>query len=174
MAERPWCEVPFEIRECRLEFIREPGLVQHKATAHFDDGIDVLDHYRAFLHTRHACRACPELLLCNEIVKKLVAEKTVAFVLVERISAFQCFRLFHRTGTEIHKDLPRTQELACGMCRAGVTAPAAFGAGVPVQQLLPGKVIDIGCTEFRRCLIGKMYRRKCTARTEVRKIHVGD
>ena len=52
--------------ECGLELGINPCLID-QITAHINDGSDVIDHHRAFSHTRATGRACPQDLVAHDL-----------------------------------------------------------------------------------------------------------
>ena len=88
---------------------------------------------------------CPELLFGDEVVEQLMAhaphpaDAPPPFAATTS-GAFSMVRA--RTSTMIFFGI---EQLAGGVGRADRRAPAALGAGVAVQQLLPGKVVDVRC-----------------------------
>ncbi len=170
MPESPRGEIALQIGERGLQLIGETRFVQNKGATEIHDRVHMLDHHGAFLHTGHARRAGPQLLLRDKGIQQPVLQHRGRRSTAVRKQG----RLLQRAGPQINHDLLRTQQLAGEVGGTGGCAPPAFGAGIPVEQLLPGEVLDVRGTVARQRFIGQIDRLQRPFRREVRQKHVGN
>ena len=122
-------------------------LLKREMTAHIDDGIDVLDHHRAFLDAGAAGGARPEGLgihqgLALQRHDRLVRAAAVLAQWLARVGRTSEFGVIATGQANDHvlDQLLRVQRLAGGEGRAHGFALAALHAGVEAEQLVPGEV----------------------------------
>ena len=115
-------------------------LLEDEAAAHVHDGGHVLDDDGAFLHAGAAGHAVPDGLLGNRAV-----DQRHGFHVLGIAGALVADG--DHVLLEVLDDVHGGENLAGGVGRAGVGAASAYGAGVAVQQLAPGEVLDAGRAE---------------------------
>src|SRR6266542_3618733 len=124
---------PLDVRERSLRLRRCRGLLHREVAAHVDDLVDVLDRDRALLDAGRARRAGPQLVgLRGELMRRRRARRGGV--------AQELIPLAQEEVAQVQHDLLRIERLAGRERRAVVGTPAALGAGVTVEVLLPREV----------------------------------
>ena len=132
-----------EVLERVLEGRLHAPLVD-EGPAHLDDGRDVLDADRAGLDAGHAGRAGPEGLLFDDVAGQFgvavagqrAGRRRAGLPVEQRVDA----RLLIDPLPQVEDEVARRQRPAGHLGRADDVAAAALGAGVEVDELLPGEV----------------------------------
>ena len=119
------------------------GLLHHEVAAHVDNGVDVLDEDGARLHAGAAGGAGPEDVLGHGVDHRGLGGRR----LLAGGGREEGGGALLGVEPEVLDELARGEGLAAGVGGALVLAPAAVGAGVEVEDLLPGEVGDLGGAE---------------------------
>ena len=133
---------------------RELGLFHDQVAAGVDDLGHLLDVDRAGLHAGGAGRAGEQRLgrygglLIDDRQQCGVAVSTAVAVAVRQDAVAA---LVHQ-GLQVEDDVARRQALADGVRRADIGTAAALGAGVEVEEVLPGEVAEVIDAEALRGL----------------------
>lgn len=114
-----------------------------KVAAHVDDGIDVLDHHRAFLDAGTAGGARPQRFGVDQAVDDWLVR--VAAMLADRLARVRAASELGVGATgqaddHVLNQFFRVQRLASGIGRAHGFTFTALHAGIEPEQLVPGEV----------------------------------
>ncbi|CAI8943778.1 hypothetical protein EMIT053CA3_70034 [Pseudomonas donghuensis] len=126
--------------------VRRRAFFQGQVATHVDDGIDVLDHHRAFLDAGAAGGARPQGLGIDQAVDDRLMR--VAAMLADRLARVRAagklgIGAAGQANDHVLDEFFRVQRLACGKRRAHGLALAALYAGVKAEQLVPGEILGL-------------------------------
>ena len=155
---------------------REAALLEDEVAAQPDDLVDVLDEDRAGLHARPARHAVPDRVVRDGRVhdgpgegdrRRMGVVEAVGLAHDRRVrDQVDAVLGLDRHLPDAHDEGLGVERLAGVPGRAGLLAAAAFGAGEPVEEVLPAEILERLEAERRR-LVFEVHLRQLAARSEL-------
>lgn len=147
VGHAPGVLAALHVFEGARHFGRDVRLGEDDVAAHVDDGVDMLDVDRAVGHAGAAGGAGHQLFFADNAAGE-ERELVVGLALAEDNAA-----LLLDVVLELVDDLHRVELFARVEGGAVVLATGALGAGVGVEELLPGEVLQLACAEVLGALV---------------------
>jgi len=129
-----------QLHEGGLSRLRHAGLVHHQVAADVYDLLDMLDEYRTLVLAGTAGQAVPYGVEAHGLGQRYAALARDVDVQYRYRHETRC--VHQQLLAELVGDLLRGQLLLGVVGGTGLLAAAALGAGVAVQELPPGVVLD--------------------------------
>jgi len=158
--EVPGVAVGLEGLEGLLKLRRKLAPHHHQVAAHVDDLVDVGDHHRALLLAGAAGGARPDDVGVDDVGHEVEVEDGLRrfAVLAVGVVREDLLLLGVEVVAQVDGEVLRGEQLARAVRRAVVRAAAALGAGVEVEEGLPGEVVHAAHADAGGGGVGLLHR----------------